>query len=151
MKNFWKENKVLIVLAIIIIVAVIAMAIGLFTYFYSKDTTVYGNRLNNIEKYPLDKELDQKIKALYESGVESVKIDIKGKIVNVIIDLSKESNKDQAREYASRALGVFTEDELNFYDIQFMMTCSNEENEEKIFPIIGYKNSSSQSIVWTNN
>lgn len=151
MKNFWKENKVLIVLAIIILGCLVLMAVGLFTYFYSQDTTVYGNRLNNIEKYPLDKELDKKIKSNYENGVESVKIDLKGKIVYVIMNVADKTTKDAAKEYASKALTSFTEDELNFYDIQFMMTCKEETAEEKVFPILGYKNSSNQSIVWTNN
>ena len=151
MKNFWKENKVLIVLAIIILIAIIAMGIGLFTYFYSQSTTVYGNRLIGIDEHKLDEKLDEKIKANFESGVEKVTIDVKGKIIYVIMDVSKDVNKDTAKGYALTALNSFTEDELNFYDIQFMMTCSSEENEEKVFPVLGYKNSSSQSRSWTNN
>ena len=154
MKRFWKENKVLIVLAIIILVAVIAMGVGLFTYFYNPDTDVYGNRLKGIENYPIDKNINETIKSSYENGVESVKVDIKGKIVYVIIDVDPETSKENARKYAETALTKFTEEEQNFYDFQFMMTSSKEkesEDKEKVYPILGYKNSSSLTIVWTNN
>ncbi len=151
MKRFWKENKVLVVLAIIIFISLVLMAVGLFTYFYRQDVTVYGNRLNEIEKHKVDDKLDEQIKAKFEKGIEKVKIDIKGKIIYIIMDVSADTTKAKAKEYAQTALSIVPEDTQNYYDIQFMMTKENEDKEEKEFPIIGGKSSSSSSIVWTNN
>lgn len=151
MKKLWKQNKVLVVLAFIILIALVAMLVGLFTYFYKRNVSVYGNRLNGIENHPIEEKLDEKIKGLFESGVESVKTDVRGKIIYVIMDVAKDTPKDTAKGYAQTALSSISEDTINFYDIQFMMTCTSEDKEEKEYPVLGYKNSSFQTISWTNN
>ena len=48
MKNLIKENKVLFVLSLVIFVSLIAIGIGVISYFYSKDGDKYGNRLEGI-------------------------------------------------------------------------------------------------------
>lgn len=151
MKKTLKNNIVLLVLGLIVIVSLAVMVIGVFKYFYSSDGDKYGDRLNGIEEHKLNETLESDIKDLYESGVESVKTDVKGKIVYVIMDVSDGVSKTEAQNYAVEALDVFTEDEKSYYDIQFMITCKNISEESSSFPMEGYKNSSNTQIVWTNN
>lgn len=151
MKKKLKNNIVLLVLGLIVIVSLAVMVIGVFKYFYSSDGDKYGDRLNGIEEHKLNETLESDIKDLYESGVESVKTDVKGKIVYVIMDVSDGVSKTEAQNYAVEALDVFTEDEKSYYDIQFMITCKNISEESSSFPMEGYKNSSNTQIVWTNN
>ena len=151
MKKIIKENKVLFALAVIILVALILIAVGLFTYFYGNNKDKYGERLNGKEEYVIKDTIAEEIKSLYESNVENVKVDIRGKMIYIIIDVANETDKTTAKTLANQALEKFTEEEKNFYDIQFLITCNKEEAETKIYPIEGYKNSSSTNIVWTNN
>lgn len=151
MKKLIKENKVLFVLAIIIIVSLILMAIGLFTYFYGNDKDKYGDRLNGKEEYVIKDTIGEEIKSLYDEKVENVKVDIRGKIIYITIDVANAVEKNTAKSLANQALEKFSEEEKNFYDIQFLITCTKEEAEEKAYPIEGYKNSSSTNVVWTNN
>ena len=151
MKKIIKENKVLFALAVIILVALILIAVGLFTYFYGNNKDKYGERLNGKEEYVIKDTIAEEIKSLYESNVENVKVDIRGKMIYIIIDVANETDKTTAKTLANQALEKFTEEEKNFYDIQFLITCNKEEAEPKIYPIEGYKNSSITNIVWTNN
>ena len=48
MKKLWKNNKVVFVLVIILILCFIAICSVALTFFYSKDTNEYGNRLDCI-------------------------------------------------------------------------------------------------------
>lgn len=151
MKKVIKENKVLFVLALIVIISLILIGVGLVKYFYSSSGDKYGDRLNGIEKHKLSNTLADDIKALYESGVESVSVDTKGKIIYVIMDVSDGVSKVDAQSYAIKALDVFSDDDKSFYDIQFMITCKNASEETTTYPMEGYKNSNNTQVVWTNN
>lgn len=151
MKKVIKENKVLFVLALVVIISLILIGVGLVKYFYSSSGDKYGDRLNGIEKHKLSNTLSDDIKALYESGVESVSVDTKGKIIYVIMDVSDGVSKVDAQSYAIKVLDVFSDDDKSFYDIQFMITCKNASEETTTYPMEGYKNSNNTQVVWTNN
>lgn len=151
MKKVIKENKVLFILAVIVLVSLILMGVGLIKYFYSTNGDKYGDRLNDIEKHKLKSTLADDIKVLYEGGVETVSVDVKGKIVYIIMNVSDGVSKVDSQSYAVKALDVFSDEDKSYYDIQFMITCKNASEETTIYPMEGYKNSSNTQIVWTNN
>lgn len=151
MKKMIKENKILFVLAIVLIVAFVAIVIGLLMMFYSKDGDKYGDRLNGIDKYPISETITDDIKSIYQSGVESVSVDIKGKIIYVILDVSNGISKEDARGFAISALDKFSDDIKGYYDIQFMITCKNSTEETTMYPMMGAKHAGNSQIIWTNN
>ncbi len=151
MKKVIKENKVLFVLALIVIISLVLIGVGLIKYFYSSSGDKYGDRLTGIEKHKLKNSIENDIKAMYESGVEKVSIDVKGKIIYIIMDVSDGVSKVDAQSYAIKSLDAFSDEEKAFYDIQFMITCKNISEETTSFPIEGYKNSNNTQVIWTNN
>ena len=151
MKKLIKENRVLFVLAVVILVSLIAIVIGLLSYFYSKDGDKYGNRLDGIEKYPVSENISADIKSLFETGVESVKVNIDGKIINIIIDVSNGVSKTDAQGFAVKSLEKFSEEIKGFYDIEFLITCKSLTEETTMYPMFGYKNSKKTNISWSNN
>ncbi len=153
MKRKLKQNRVLLALAVIIIISLILMAIGLVSYFYGNNDDKYGDRLKDKDKYPISENISEEIKSLYEKNVNDVKVDVRGKIIYIILNVDKDTSSIDAQSYAESALEKFTEEELKYYDIQFMITCKDEEKEEDmelVYPLEGYKNSNSMVIVWTN-
>jgi hypothetical protein len=151
MKKVIKENKVLFVLALIILVSLILIVVGTLSYFYSDGGDKYGNRLDGIENFKISKTIDSDIKSLFESGVESVSVDIKGKIIYIIIDVSAGISKTDAQSIAIKSLEKFTEEEKGFYDIHFTVTCKNATEETTMYPMMGSKHSGNPQVVWTNN
>ena len=73
MKKLWKNNRVVFVLVIILIICFISIIGVTLTFFYSKDTSTYGNRLDNIEKYPVSNEFkaSYKDKMLENENIKS--------------------------------------------------------------------------------
>ena len=151
MKKLIKENKVLFVLALIILVSLICIGVGLITYFYSEDGDKYGNRLEGIDNYPISENISEEIRSLYESGVESLNVDVRGKVIHIVIDVSAGVSKGDAQSIATRALEKFTDEQKSFYDISFLITCKNNTEETTMYPMQGMKNSENSQIVWTNN
>lgn len=151
MKKLIKENKVLFALSIIILISLICIGVGLISYFYSEDGDKYGNRLDGIENYPISDNIDDDIKSLYESGVQTLNVDIRGKVIYIIMDVTAGVSKADAQSMAVRALEKFTDEQKSFYDISFLITCKGITEETTMYPMQGMKNSENSQIVWTNN
>ena len=133
MKKLWKNNRVVFVLVIILIICFISIIGVTLTFFYSKDTSTYGNRLDNIEKYPVSNEFkaSYKDKMLENENIKSINFDEN-------IDLEK------AKSIISSSLSEFNEEILSYYDIQFILQSDN-------FTIMASKNVASEIISWNNN
>lgn len=158
-----RKIKIGYIFAFIILIAFAVLILKLV--LPSNGANKYGDRLENIEKYPFNTK-DQKkvIKSIKDrEQVISCNIDVQGKIINVIFTVKKEVSKDEAKIIASESLGSFSDKIKGYYDIQFMIKkkgeegtkvtkqVSDEETKEITvyeFPIMGYKNKRSEGIVW---
>ena len=127
--------------------------------------SVYGTRLNGIEKISFKEKNQNKIVNAIKSDekVSSAKMNIHGKIINIVFNVNKDVSIDDAKAIANNSLEGFSEAVKGFYDIQFIITKNDEEGQEekitasdgtettqinKEFPIMGYKNSKRNDIVW---
>lgn len=152
LKKFWKENRVLMVLAIILVICLIVMLVVAITYFYGSSDNVYGNRLEVTEKVPLNtKLLDDISQAMQlKENVGEVSVTNKGKIVYINIKFSTATEMEKAKKIAEEAVTMFNEDELEVYDIQFTIASGGNESF-KAYTLMGARNSSGSGIVIWNN
>lgn len=151
MKKLFKENKLLFCMAVIIIISLIIILIMMFTYFYNGNgNDKYGARLRDISSHPVAKDFDSKLSNLYgeNDGVKSIKHSVSGKIIYINYVFKEGNDVNKAHEQVNRSLEAIDNDTKSYYDLQFIVT--NENKQEKAFPTLGYKNSSNESIVWTN-
>ena len=146
MKKLWQENRVLVLLITILIVCFIAILCVAVTFFYSKNVSSYGSRLDDIDKHPISEKFKNKYEdALYEvDGVSKVKINTKGRVVYAHITFEDTISLEDAKSVAINSLDTFDEDILSYYDINFAL-----KNSE--FLIYGAKNSITDHISWNNN
>lgn len=133
----------LFVILIVCFVAIICVAL---TFFYSKNESVYGSRLDDIEKYPIKDKVkkDFKESLTKEDRVKKVTMTIKGRIIYVHISFDDEITLDDAKVIAEKSLELFSDKIKSYYDIEFMLKSKN-------FNIIGAKNSVSENLAWNNN
>lgn len=153
LKKIWQENSVLLVLFIILIACLIAISVVVVKYFVGDSNSKYGERLDNIEKYPFGEkeqnELKDKIKE--EKLVLDVKTRVSGKTIYVTIDFDSSITLVEAQSKALASLEYFTEDTLSFYDIQYMIKADSTDKTDG-FQIMGSHNiSGTGGIVWNNN
>ncbi len=162
-KHRRKRIKVGYILSIILILVVVIMGIKLM--LPGNGNSKYGDRLDGIEKIKFSKKDQEAIvkKIEEKEKVTKAKVEVKGKLINVIFNISKDASKDDAKAAANDSLSVISDEVKGFYDIQFMVTKKDEEGTKetvsnddgttdevihKEFPIMGYKNIKSSGIVW---
>lgn len=153
MKRILSENKVLLVLAIIIIVSLIVIGVSMVMYFYTgngKDE--YGDRLQGIENVEISNDIDKNVAELYTdiAAFNEVVVNVKGKIIYINIDIKENLSLVDAQSLAIKSLEAFSEEEKSFYDIQIIITAKTTEEESDIYPLMGYKNAKNSQVVWTN-
>ncbi|MBP3445535.1 MAG: hypothetical protein J6K23_06580 [Bacilli bacterium] len=144
-----KNNKGIAITLLIILIFIIAGIFLLKAFFPSGNA--YGDRLKGIEKVEFSKseitKLEEKIKE--RDNIKNVSIDIKGRLINIIITVNKDTNIDDMKDYAKERLEIFDKEELEYYDVQFYLL--NEDDESEDYPSIGYKHKTSDEIKWSNN
>ena len=166
-----KNNKGIFITLFIIIIFVVAGFFVLKAFFPSGNE--YGNRLKGIEKVSFSKKeitkLEKEIKD--REKIKNVSINIKGKLINILITVEEDTNIDDIKDHCKEKLELFAEEELSYYDIQFYLVeeenkkeetkeedkkdedkKEDEEKEEDTkYPSIGYKHKTSSEIKWSNN
>ena len=145
--EFIKKNKILVSLLVIAIVFFAAIMIIIFSNL-SIGNNDYGNRLDNIEKYPISDEAINEIKtdiSSYEK-VTSVSYNLEGKLANFILTVDDSLEEETAKNYANKILENLSDDVKSYYDIQVLVDSDNEESE--VYPIIGYKHKTTDMFVW---
>ncbi len=149
-KKVWTENKVLLVLAIILLVCLAVFGIVSLTYFYGSSNNVYGDRLDVIKNVPLSDKLFEDIKNTLDANesVSDSALRLRGKIIYIDIDFMDGTDIENAKQIAEGVVPLFNEDELEVYDLQFIIRTVNTENG---FTLMGARNcNGSDSVVWNN-
>lgn len=150
-KEFYKRNRVYSILMLISLVCIVSILVGVIVYFIgqtSKDK--YGNRLDGIENVQIKKDKISEIenKITENELVSSTNIDIRGKLIYVDIVLKTGKHTD-SEAIAQASLELFTKEEKEFYDIQYIVENSDKEITEN-FPVMGYIKAGNSVIKWTN-
>lgn len=148
MKDFLKKYKALIIILTIIIVFVVGL-ISLYNFFapdYKK--SLYGNRLESIEKYKISSKTINKIeKNVKELGyIKSFDYNLKGRIMNFVVEVNKETSLKDSKKIWDLIIENLEEKQTKYYDIQVFLTIEGDSEE---YPVIGYKHKTSDEIIWT--
>ena len=149
--KYLKKNKWVIAPITAFIVVMVFAIIGIVNLVIPKSSkNLYGNRLDNIEQYPIGDESVSKVKEeLMNTGkVTNVSYDLKGKLINFVITVNDDVDRVTGESLTSKILSEFDDNIKSFYDFQVFI---KTESESEIFPIIGYKHVTSVNFVWTNN
>lgn len=146
------ENRVLLVLGIILLMCLIIVCVVALTYFYGTSDTVYGNRLDDMNKVVLSESLFTDIKDNLKTNesVKDVNITKKGKIIYINIDFVDKTKMDDAKKIAEGVVSLFKEEELTIYDIEF--TISSLSTADVVgYTLMGARNANGiGEVVWNN-
>lgn len=144
------DTKILLMLFLILMICFAVIGFLFYKFFYAgAGSTKYGDRLDGIEKYKLSETLEKDIQDIYKdnAAVNTVKVNVQGRIIYITVDYKEPLKVDVAESEAVKSLDKIGEENLTFYDVQYILTYSGEE-ENKNFPIFGAKSASSLKVVW---
>ena len=150
----------------VVIFVVIILFLGLVLYLtVGQRGNKYGTRLHGIDKISFTKKEKNKFIDSIKSNdkVNSVSIDIQGKLIYIMADFKTDVSADDAKNVINESLNSLSEAVKGFYDINALITKKDEvpteeskidadgnekKVEHRVFPISGYKNNDSDHIVW---
>lgn len=137
----WMHNKFVIIISIVLIACIGIVAYVCFDKFFGGNESTYGDRLVDIENYDFD---ETDITLYFDENALASSVRISGKIIYISIEFDEETSLNSAKKVATSSLEYIEEDLLGYYDINYTITSTQ-------FTLMGYKNSTSSSIVWNNN
>ncbi len=146
MIRFLNKFKLTIIMLVFITVSVI-LFISFKSFIYPEDSkSVYGDRLEGIENVTItDDKLNEVItKTTALETIESCRIDIYGKIVNIVAVSNLKGTEVKVKEVFNTVLEEFDDDVKAYYDFQFFAS-----NEVLKYSLIGYKNKTTEEPVYT--
>ena len=148
--NFILKNRIYIVLIIFVLFCAFIF-VTMKAYLDPVDEmTVYGNRLDGINKVKISNETYESVKKEVEDTelVEKVETRLQGKIVYTTIELKDGITVEKAKEIATNTLDNYSEDELKYYDFSFFLKWKGEEEDTVI---TGNKHHNLDSITWVKS
>jgi len=150
-KDMWDNNRILIVLASIILVCFLIIVGVCFKYFFGANTSSYGDRLEGIQNILLTDEMVSTIESKLKENdtVEAVQVHSQGKIIYIRIQFQNVT-LDKAKEIANTTIPMFSDEMKENYDLHFTLVEEDTESA-KGFIIMGSKNIHRNNLIWNNN
>lgn len=150
MKKFWKENRVLFALIIILIVCFVAICSVGVSYFVGSHKSIYGDRL--VDKVEIkDTEKKEYLSKLKEEKlIEKADFRVSIRTIYIDIEFVSEATLVEAQSKAEASLENLSEEILKYYDVNFILT-KEKTDKDSGFTIMGAKNSNGNGVSWNNN
>ncbi len=146
--KFIKKHTSMVVIVLVFILIVVGLLVLKEIAFPEENEAIYGTRLEGIKNVPISKEKRNNIIGAFKDISPSTTVRVAGRIIYINVKVNGDVSRDTAKDYSNKSLEVFSEEEKNFYDIQFLI--DNKENTAQ-FPIMGYKHHTNPDISWTKD
>ena len=153
MKQFYKENRVFSILMIVVAVCLLLIiGITLKYFIFGSSSSPYGDRLKDEKNYKISDDLKTEVKSTLESdeSIKKASVRVSVRTIYISMEFNTGVSLEEAKGKAVTALEKFSEDELGYYDVEFILTEESADNSEG-FTIMGAKNVNGSNIVWNNN
>ena len=147
-KKVWNENRVLLVLGIILIICLVIVAVVSLTFFYGNDADRYADD-NIIELNDnLFKDIEEELKT--NESVNTVTTLVTMKRIDIMIEFVPETKMEDAKLIAETVIELFNDEELAVYDIELQIS-SLSTNEFVGYTLFGSRNANgSGTVIWGN-
>ncbi len=153
--SLFSKHKSLVIIGSLALILLVIMLIIFLTLLLGGSKDKYGNRLEGINEVKINKSVYENIEHdLMETGsVSKVTKRLQGRIVIINIIYNKDVGLDKAKGHAEATLGLFSEEELAYYDICYYISrLVNEEiADDKSYYVVGTKHPNIDKISWTRS
>lgn len=151
LKKLWNENRIMLVLGIIVFLCFLVIAYIMFQYFFGVTTSNYGDRLESIQEVVYDEMAKSSLESSYQDEhLVDFSVDVRGKIIYVRVKYDATVSLSDAQKKSVEAYQTIDEKYRNLYD--YNVTISQDATEASTgYCLMGAKNVSSANFVWSNN
>ena len=146
-KKLWKENRIVMILATILVACLIAIFCVCFKYFVGSRNSKYGNRFDNMKYTITDKEQKEYKKVLEgNSSISKVSFRVNHKTLMISVTFKPEIKKEDAKKIIETSLDSFSDDVKETYDMNFTIHVGSDDHV-----IMGARNASGNGLFWNND
>ncbi len=150
--NVIKRHKGLAIVGGLTLILLIILFIIFSRMIFSTGKGEYGDRLKGITevKSSLLNEVKESLEG--QDQVEKASVRVQGRIIYTTFYVTGNTNKDKAKEIASKSLEKYSEEIIKDYDFEFLIHQNlevKEDEEDKSFTIAGTKHPEKEKISWT--
>ena len=151
MKKYIKRHRYTCILVLIFILIVILGLKVKDLLVPDEGKATYGDRLKDLSKYPISKDVYTKIEEDFKENTNVKKITnhLQGKTLNFYITFDDKVSVKDAKAIGEKLIDYFDEDQLGYYSIQIYLI--KEDKALNNFPIIGMKHPDSKVVSWTKD
>ena len=151
MKKFIKRHRYTCILLLIFILLVVLGLKAKNILIPDEGKATYGERLKDIDKHPIDKDVYKKVEEEYakNKNVKKVTYHLQGKTLNYFITVDDKVSIKDAKAIGEKLLEYFSDDIKEYYSIQVYLI--KEDEKLNNFPIIGMKHPEAKTISWTKD
>lgn len=147
LKKLWANNRILLILGVILVACAIAIIVVVMTYFMGSKNSKYGSRFDNMKTHISETEQNNYVKELEaRSGVDKVRLIVQGKTIRVGVTFKDDIKLDDAKKIIEESLDKFSEEVKETYDVNFSIKTISGS-----FRIMGARNASGNGLSWNNN
>lgn len=145
LKNLWANNKILMILGMILILCIIAILVVVLKYFVGSSSSVYGNRFDNMKVTIKSSDKETYTNKLEENkNVTATRIRESGKTLYISVTFTDETKMEDAKAVIESSLDNFSDDIKGTYDMNITIKNAN-------FTSMASRNVSGNGIHWSNN
>ncbi len=140
-KSFFKKHKkkcIILGIILVILIAFIIFSYRIISYLIpNTKESVYGDRCEITVNHPIESNREDTIKDIVKNyeGYKFKTFEVKCNLVDIIIEVADGTNFNDVKKMGKEILGVFTDEEKKYYDLQLMIKSDHEESEN--YPQIG--------------
>ncbi len=151
MKKILKRNRYTCILLVMFVLLVILGLKVKDILVPDEGKATYGDRLKNIDKYPISDSVYSKIDEEFGKNSKVLKVShrLQGKTINYFITVDEKVSVKDAKSIGDSLIEYFDEDTLSYYSIQ--VSILKEKEELNNFPIMGMKHPESKVLSWTKD
>lgn len=145
MMNYIKKHKKKVCIISVVVIILILVLLCLHTLMPDMTKSTWGNRLENIEKYPIANSDISKIKdSITGTGkATDVTYRLSGRTMNFIINVNSGVSRKDAEGLTSHITDNLSDDIKSYYDIEVYFTTSGDDTS---YPFMGYKHKTSSTF-----
>lgn len=146
LKNLWMNNRILLILAVILFVCFIAIIVVTTTFFVGNKNTADGGRCDNLKVKITDKEQNDYIAKVEENAnVEKVRFRVRCKTLYISVKFKTDVKLEDKKKAVEDSLELFSDKIKETYDMNFTINL-----DEKTY-MMGSRNVSGNGLSWNNN
>ena len=146
LKNLWMNNRILLILGVILLACFIAIIVVTTTFFVGNKKSADGGRCENLKVQISDKEQNEYVSKVEENpNVEKVRFRVRCKTIYISVKFKNDVKLEDKKKAVEDSLELLSDKVKETYDMNFTINLDEKTH------MMASRNVSGNGLSWNNN